>query len=478
MTGARVLVFGDTLLDSDIEGSVDRLCPDAPVPVVDVRAQCWRPGGAGLAALLAAREGHDVVLVTALGTDPPARRLADLLAAHVEVVRMPLRGATVCKTRIRAGDRPLLRVDAGDGRAGGAPTGDRFAAVLRDADAVLVSDYGRGVTADRGVREAIAGLVSQVPVVWDPHPRGARPVPGCRLVTPNEAEAARLAPAPAQEDTAQGLAAAAALRTSWRCDAVAVTLGARGAVLATAEECVAVPVPDIDVPGDCDTCGAGDAFAAAVTGALLATGSASAAVTAAVRGASRFVAAGGAASISSLPTAAPPTEHEPLPADRLPVRDVVARLRRRGGRLVATGGCFDLLHPGHLSLLRQARALGDTLVVCVNSDESVRRRKGPDRPIVPAADRIALLQALEPVDAVIMFEEDTPTVLLETLRPDLWVKGGDYTIPDLPEAAVVRRHGGEIVLIPLVSGYSTSRLVSAARTAARPEVRLRRRENV
>jgi rfaE bifunctional protein nucleotidyltransferase chain/domain/rfaE bifunctional protein kinase chain/domain len=478
MTGARVLVFGDTLLDSDIEGRVDRLCPDAPVPVVDVRAQCWRPGGAGLAALLAAREGHDVVLVTALGTDPAGRLLADLLAAHVEVVRMPLRGATVCKTRIRAGDRSLLRVDDGDGRAVGAPIGDRLPTVLRDADAVLVSDYGRGVTADPTVRDAIAGLASRVPVVWDPHPRGAWPVPGCRLVTPNEAEAARFAPAPDQETTAQGVAAAVVLRASWQCDAVAVTLGARGAALATAEGCTAVPVPDIDVPGNCDTCGAGDAFAAAVTGALLATGSVTVAVAAAVRGASRFVAAGGVASVSSVPTAAPLTEHEPLPEGRLPVVDIVARLRRRGGRLVATGGCFDLLHPGHLSLLRQARALGDTLVVCVNSDDSVRRRKGPDRPIVPAADRIALLEALEPVDAVIMFEEDTPAELLETLRPDLWVKGGDYTITDLPEAPVVRRHGGQVVLIPLVSGYSTSRLVLAARSAARPQARLRRKENV
>ncbi len=473
MTGSRVLVFGDTLLDSDIEGTVERLCPDAPVPVVDVRAQCWRPGGAGLAALLVAREGHDVVLVTALGTDPPARLLADLLAAHVEVVRMPQCGATVCKTRIRAGDRSLLRVDAGDGQAAGAPTGNRFPTVLRDAQAVLVSDYGRGVTADPGVRDAIAGLVSRAPVVWDPHPRGARPVPGCRLVTPNEAEAARAVDTPAE-----GLTAAAALRASWRCDAVAITLGARGAVLATAEECTAVPVPAIDVPADCDTCGAGDAFAAAVTGALLVNSSVSAAVAAAVHGASRFVAAGGAASVSSLPTAAPPTEHEPAPAGRLPVADVVARLRRRGGRLVATGGCFDLLHPGHLSLLRQARALGDTLVVCINSDESVRRRKGPDRPIVPAADRIALLEALEPVDAVIMFEEETPTALLETLRPDVWVKGGDYTITDLPEAPVVCGHGGQIVLIPLVSGYSTSRLVLAARAAVRPELRLRKKENV
>jgi rfaE bifunctional protein nucleotidyltransferase chain/domain len=117
-------------------------------------------------------------------------------------------------------------------------------------------------------------------------------------------------------------------------------------------------------------------------------------------------------------------------------------------------------------LLQQARALGDALVVCVNSDESVRRRKGPGRPIVPAADRIALLEALESVDAVIMFEEDTPAALLETVRPDVWVKGGDYTASDMPEAPVVRRHGGHIVITPLVGGYSTSRLVSAARSAA------------
>jgi rfaE bifunctional protein nucleotidyltransferase chain/domain/rfaE bifunctional protein kinase chain/domain len=473
MSGSRLVVFGDTLLDSDIEGRVDRLCPDAPVPVVDVRAQRWRPGGAGLAALLAARDGHDVVLITALGTDPPARLLADLLAAHVEVVRMPLRGATACKTRIRAGGRSLLRVDAGDGHAAGAPTGNRFPSVLRDAEAVLVSDYGRDVTADPSVRDALIGLVSRVPVVWDPHPRGARPVPGCRLVTPNEAEAEMSVPAPAE-----GPAAAAALRASWRCDAVAITLGARGAVLATADEYTAVPVPEIDVPRDGDTCGAGDAFAAAVTGALLVNSSVSAAVAVAVEGASEFVAAGGVASVSSPPSGPPPTEHQQPPTSRLPALDVVARLRRRGGRLVATGGCFDLLHPGHLSLLRQARALGDALVVCVNSDESVRRRKGPDRPIVTAADRIALLEALEPVDAVIMFDEDTPTALLETLRPDLWVKGGDYTVTDMPEAPMVRRYGGQIVIIPLVSEYSTSRLVSAARTGRRPEIRRRRKENV
>ena len=463
---SRLVVFGDTLLDSDVEGTVDRLCPDAPVPVVDVQARRWRPGGAGLAAVLAARAGHDVVLVTALGTDPAARRLVELLAADVELVRMPLRGTTVCKTRIRAGGRSLLRTDAGDGVAAGAPTGDRFQTVLRDAEAVLVSDYGRGVTGEPTVRDALIGLARRIPVVWDPHPRGAPPVAGCRLLTPNEAEAARTVAV-----KAEGLAAAAALRGWWCCDAVAITLGARGAALATADGSTALPVPNIEVSPRLDPCGAGDAFAAAVTAALPAATSMRAAVAAAVCAASKFVAGGGAASVIAAHTRQPPPS-------RLPALDMVARVRRRGGRLVATGGCFDLLHPGHLSLLRQARALGDALVVCVNSDESVRRRKGPSRPIVPAADRIALLEALEPVDAVIMFDEDTPAALLGTLRPDVWVKGGDYTGNALPEAPVLHRHGAEIVIIPLVSGYSTSRIVAATRTARRPDHRRRRKENV
>lgn len=466
MTGTRVVVIGDTVLDSDVEGLVDRLCPDAPVPVVDVQSQRWRPGGAGLAAVLAARAGHDVVLVTALGNDPPAGLLADLLASHVEVVRMPLRGATVCKTRIRTQGRSLLRVDAGDGRAAGPPAGYRLPAVLGAAGAVLVSDYGRGVTAESAVRDALIGAARRVPVVWDPHPRGAPPVPGCRLVTPNEVEAARSVPATLRE-----LAAAAALRRWWRCDAVAITLGARGAVLATAQETIAVPVPEVDISRDCDTCGAGDAFASAATGALLAGSSMSAAVAAAVGASAEFVAGGGVASISSLPPGRAPSASSSA-------LDVVTRLRRRGGQLVATGGCFDLLHPGHLSLLKQARALGHSLVVCVNSDESVRRRKGPGRPIVSAADRVALLEALEPVDAVITFDEDTPAAVLDTVRPDVWVKGGDYTLGDLPEAPVVRRHGGRIVIIPLVGGYSTSRLVSAARSTAAPGLRRRKEEKV
>ncbi|MGH4007421.1 MAG: D-glycero-beta-D-manno-heptose 1-phosphate adenylyltransferase [Pseudonocardiaceae bacterium] len=461
MSGSALVVLGDTLLDSDITGTVSRLCPDAPAPVVDLSTQCQRPGGAGLAALLAARAGHQVTLVTALGDDPPAQLLKQLLAAAVDVVAMPLRGATVCKTRVRAAGRSLLRIDSGDGRATGEAVGGRIEHAVRDtlcgAEAVLVADYGRGVTAVPALRAALAELACRVPMVWDPHPHGGPPVPGCQLATPNEREAATFTSA------AEGLATAALLRQRWRCCAVAMTVGARGALLATPDGCLAVPVPEIAVSRERDTCGAGDAFAAAVTGALLDTSSVTEAVRVAVAAAARFIAKGGVATLDPVVGGSDVTRPAPLTRS---AQDFVERLRRRGGRLVATGGCFDLLHPGHLSLLRQARALGDGLMVCLNSDESVRRRKGPSRPIVPVSGRVALLEALEPVDAVVVFDEDTPVALLEVLRPDVWVKGGDYALSDLPEVPLVSRYGGQTVIIPLVEGYSTTRLVSAARAGS------------
>ncbi|HYZ08449.1 MAG TPA: D-glycero-beta-D-manno-heptose 1-phosphate adenylyltransferase [Pseudonocardiaceae bacterium] len=461
MNRSTLVVVGDTLLDADVEGTAERLCPDAPVPVLDATGQRQRPGGAGLAALLAARAGHSVVLVTALSADPPGRMLADLLAGHVEVVRMPLRGATVCKTRIRAGGQSLLRIDSGDGRAAAGPIGSRAHEALRRAGAVLVADYGRGVAANPTVRGALAELAGRVPVVWDPHPKGAVPVPGCRLVTPNEAEAVGFAAEEGVEENTAEDAVPATLRDIWGCAALAVTLGARGALLYTPQGCEVVPVRGTAAPPGQDTCGAGDAFAAAVAGALLHGACPREAVTTAVGAAARFVAGGGAAALDTPATVTGMVR----PSAGCAALDIAARLRSAGRRLVATGGCFDLLHPGHLGLLRQARTLGDGLVVCLNSDESVRRGKGPGRPIVPAADRMAMLEALEPVDAVAVFDEDTPAALLELLRPDVWVKGGDYAVTDLPEADVVRRHGGEVAIIPMVEGYSTSRLVSAVRTA-------------
>ncbi|MEV0384569.1 PfkB family carbohydrate kinase, partial [Nonomuraea sp. NPDC050643] len=186
----RLVVIGDTFLDVDVEGAADRLCPDAPVPVIQVATEQARPGGAGLAALLAARDGAEVVLITAIGDDPDGRRLCGLLSEELDLVRLPLRGGTVRKTRIRSRGQTLVRLDTGDGVARYAPTSEAMEAI-GSAGAVLVSDYGRGVA--RMARDLLRD--GAVPVVWDPHPRGEPPMPGCALLTPSEAEARLLCPA-------------------------------------------------------------------------------------------------------------------------------------------------------------------------------------------------------------------------------------------------------------------------------------------
>ncbi|MEU0469279.1 D-glycero-beta-D-manno-heptose 1-phosphate adenylyltransferase [Amycolatopsis sp. NPDC006131] len=447
MTGPLVVV-GDTLLDIDVDGNADRLCPEAPVPVVDVGREWHRPGGAGLAARLAARSAADVVLVTALGADEGGARLARLLAGEVELCALPLEGETVRKTRIRAAGQSVVRLDHGDGRAAHEPLDERTVAVLREASAILVADYGRGVASHPQIRELLAA--TDAPVVWDPHPRGGPPVPGAALVTPNDSEAAKFAGEPGTPEEL-----AERLRAEWAAEAVAVTVGSKGAVLADGTGTRTIPVPNAArVPASVrpDTCGAGDRFASAVTAALFEGAALPNAVASAVESAARFVAAGAATALSE--------PAEPIrPPEGLTGFELAERVRRRGGRVVATGGCFDILHPGHVTLLRRARELGDALIVCVNSDESVRRLKGPGRPVVTAADRVRVLSALESVDAVVVFEESSPVEVLRTLRPDVWVKGGDYEGADLPEAEVIRENGGKVVLVPTVEGYSTTRLI-------------------
>jgi len=436
-----VVVVGDVLLDVDVVGSAERLCPDAPVPVVSDVDRRVRPGGAGLAALLAARAGEDVVLLTGLARDPAGAELRRLLADRVELVELPFRGSTVRKTRVRAAGQSLVRIDEGDGSVPDEPIGGSALAALRSADAVLVADYGNGTTDNGSLRSALSGLPAEVPLVWDPHPKGARPLARADLAVPNRSEAAPASPEPAE--------AAAALRRNWGCAAVAVTTGAEGAVLVPPEPAERF-TPATAVSGD--VCGAGDRFAVAALSALLHRKTVADAVSCAVDSASRFIADGGAAELSQRTA-----EQRSGSTDAL---ELAARVRAGGGRVVATGGCFDLLHPGHVRLLERARELGDALVVCLNSDDSVRRRKGPHRPVLTAADRARMLAALEPVDAVAVFDEDTPAGLLAELRPDVWVKGEDYDRRDLPEAEVVRRFGGRTVLVPLVDGHSTTRLLA------------------
>ena len=264
-----IVVVGDALLDRDVHGSVDRLSPDAPVPVFDYEAEVLRPGGAGLAAALAARDGHEVKLVTALADDAAACALRGALdRAGVDVIDIGLEGCTPEKVRFFAGQQQLLRVDRGDRNTpvGSATTAARTA--LSWTDAVLVADYGRGVAAEGGLRETLAELCSLVPVVWDPHPHGPPPVPGVTIATPNESELRRAA---ARGDdglrTTEIAEGAQLLHRRWSTHALCVTRGREGALLVTPER-APVAIPAEPVRGG-DSCGAGDRFSSRLTSALV-----------------------------------------------------------------------------------------------------------------------------------------------------------------------------------------------------------------
>ncbi|MGA4731449.1 PfkB family carbohydrate kinase [Micromonospora taraxaci] len=471
-----VVVLGDTLLDRDVEGVVNRLCPDSPVPVLDETSAVDRPGGAGLAAVFAAAQGAEVVLVTALADDAGGARLSALLAAAgVQVYPLALPGATPEKIRLRARGRVLLRHDRGGASGEPGEPSDEVLRVIGSASAVLVSDYGRGVARQPALRDALAA--TRAPVVWDPHPRGPEAVPGVHLATPNESEVRELVPAvPGASRLATASRGAQGLRRRWRAGAVAVTLGGDGALLCHAGSTpLVVPTPG---SAEGDTCGAGDRFAAAASLALAEGALVSEAVQVAVAEASRFVAGGGVA--AALPSDLAPARSTPgrgvfrslprggMAGDPVGVAAVATLLREvraAGGTVVATGGCFDLLHAGHVATLQAARQLGDCLIVCLNSDASVAGLKGPDRPVMSEGDRSRVLSALSCVDAVLVFDEPTPAATLSWVRPDIWVKGGDYATGGgddatvLPEAEVLRRWGGNTVVVPYLDGRSTTDMI-------------------
>ncbi len=471
-TPGPLVVIGDALLDCDMDGEVSRLCPDAPVPVIEGAVPAWRPGGAALAALLAATEEIPVILVAPLGDDEASAAVRALLAPHVTVVSLPLTGQLAEKTRFRAGGRTLLRADRGGGAAGPAGRrggrGDRRgrgSAGLR----LRPRRHRRRVRPGRAEPSGSADSAGMGPAS-----QGAGPVPRTRLATPNYAEALAAVgqpAAPGRHLLQSAAAAAGQLSRSWEANAVVVTLGEHGWVLVQGGA------------GPLVRAGAAAGGQRRLRGGRplrRRRGGRTPARRPHLRGgdrrdSGRVVLSRGRRGQALLvarqnrrgdpAAAAAAVEPAGAPAGGRAGQDaseLARRIRAAGGTVVATGGCFDLLHAGHVSLLQAARSLGDCLIVCLNADASVRRLKGDGRPLNCEADRVGMLAALECVDAVTVFAEDTPCTALERIQPDIWVKGGDYDGWDLPEAALLKNWGGVAVTVPYLSGRSTTRLHAAS----------------
>lgn len=297
----RITVVGDTLLDEDIDGASTRLSPDAPVPVVEIGSRVSRAGGAGLVARMLAVDGFDVSLVTVLGNDQAADRIRGLLAG-VRIVADDAGAPTPIKTRVRANGFPIARLDEGCDPAPVPQASEEMLRAIALADAIVVADYGRGLTAHPAIRLALAERAGRVPLVWDPHPRGTRPVPNTTLATPNQAEAAAVVGV--ARETVHTPSAIRALHETWECASLAITLGEDGALLSKGpqDKCLWFAADRVSTH---DPCGAGDRFAASAIAALAAGAELADAVRGAVAAASAYLARGGVRALAG--------NHPPVP---------------------------------------------------------------------------------------------------------------------------------------------------------------------
>lgn len=472
--GVKVLVVGEAMLDSYLAGSAGSICREAPVPIVVVAERKDVPGGAANAAANVRSLGGEPLLLSVIGDDSEGdllwRALEDRGVATDHLFIQNSR-RTLAKQRVLAEAQLLVRFDQGSVGPIDAEveTGliDRLRRLYFDCDAVLVSDYGYGVLTPRIIR-AIAGLQAQLPrtlVMDSKNPaayRRLRPT----AVKPNYAEALRLlGERPAGDPRArvdQMVSHGERLLSLTGARSVVVTLDFDGAVLfergAPAYRTYARPTVHSRAAG------AGDTFVSAFTLALAAGGPSTAAAELASAASAIVVGKDGTATCS-----AQELRHHlsaegkiVLALPRLVER--VESYRAQGRRIVLTNGCFDILHSGHIAFLDRARGLGDVLIVGVNTDEGVRRLKGPARPINRLEDRLQVLAALSGVDHVTAFAEDTPINLIRAVRPDVFVKGGDYTRETLPEAPFVEELGGVVQILPYIEDRSTTGIIERIRS--------------
>ena len=469
----RILVVGDLLLDRYVFGAAERISPEAPIPILLATGQEDRLGGAASVAAMLIRLEADAILAGVVGDDESGRILRqclDELGLGDEHVRTDPSRPTTLKQRYvaRAQDRhpqQILRVDVEARAPLAARVGEELLEGLESCwarcDIVLVSDYGKGVCTPGLLRHVFerAGRHGKR-VIVDPARGGDYSrYSGCCCLTPNRRETG-LATGRSVENACQALDAGEQLRRQLDLEAVVVTLDHEGMVLCHHDGRSQVfPTRERQVY---DVTGAGDMVLSVIGLTLAAGGDYPEAITLANAAAGLEVERLGVVTVSRAELAAE-LGALPLPSPRkqLSIAELVAELdrrRQRGQRVVFTNGCFDILHAGHVHCLQQARAFGDFLVVGLNSDASVCRLKGQGRPLHRSAERASVLAALACVDAITVFDEDTPLRLIEAVRPDLLVKGGDYRPEQVIGREFVESTGGRLVLIPLVEGLSSTRL--------------------
>ncbi len=460
----RILVAGDAMLDEYLFGDALRISPEAPVPIIKTRTTELRPGGAANVALNVAALGGQVRLLAVVGDDARAEVLTQLLSSagvdckFIEASGLP----TIHKLRVLSRNQQLIRLDSEEPLAGHEEAfATLFAKSLQDVRAIVFSDYGKG-TLSRIEPLVALGREHGIPVLVDPKGVDFERYRGASVLTPNQTEFEAVVGA--CHDEAEFRSAGEALRVRLDLDALLVTRGERGMTLfsggAQALDLAAEAREVFDVTG------AGDTVVALMAAGISSGLAWEDAAALANLGAGLVVRKIGVATFS--PSELRLALHRRGAGGRGLVgvdelETLVNEARLRGERIVMTNGCFDILHAGHVSYLEEAKGLGDRLIVAVNDDASVRKLKGPARPITPLEDRMAVLAGLAAVDWVVPFSAETPAALIARLLPDVLVKGGDYEADEIAGGKAVITNGGEVRILGLKKGRSTSALVQSIR---------------
>jgi D-beta-D-heptose 7-phosphate kinase / D-beta-D-heptose 1-phosphate adenosyltransferase len=476
--GSRVFILGDVMLDRYVYGRVERISPEAPIPVLHYQSERIMLGGAANVARNIVALGGEALLVGALGDDADGDLIAGPLIAGDRIdgrfIRVPGH-PTTAKVRYVSGGQQIMRLDREQRLHLCGPDIEAICSWLLSAansvSAVVLSDYAKGVVAPALIGRVVdIARAHRIPVVVDPKSRDVARYAGATVLTPNASEAAAIAGVECVDDS-RAEEAAIILREIAGVEAVVLTRGARGMTVYDPREPdgAFAHVPTA-APEVFDVSGAGDTVVAALALALAAGASVTTAArignaTAGIAVGKRGTAVVHARELSAALGGARAGE-DPKIVDNETAAAVVADWQAHGLRVGFTNGCFDLLHPGHVELLKRSRAACDRLVVALNADASVRRLKGESRPVQNEHARSVVMAAIDTVDLVTLFGADTPLRLIELLKPDYLIKGADYTIATVVGADVVQSYGGKVLLIPLERGHSTASIIARANVGA------------
>ena len=464
----RALVVGDLMLDEYLWGMTERISPEAPVQVVEVQRQDLRLGGAGNVINNLLALGCQVDVASVLGNDDDGRLLRHRLEEKEVNIRgvLQVEGRTTSrKTRVLASNQQMLRIDRESNNEIAAEQEQHLLKYIEGEiahyDVVLISDYLKGVLTERVLRAVIdACRASGIPIVVDPKGNDYQKYRGATLLTPNRKEA-QLASQVEICDLDSLRVAGTTLRSGLDLEALVLTRSEEGMTLFKRDG------SEVHLPTEArevfDVSGAGDTVLCLFGLGLACSLSLEETAALANMAAGIVVAKVGTSTVTPdelLEVAGRQHSDSDL---KIKSRDSIARemdsLRSQGKKIVFTNGCFDLLHVGHVKYLQRARQLGDLLVLGLNSDASIRRLKGPKRPLINEEERAHVLAALDCIDHVVVFDEDTPLELLEAVRPDVLVKGGDYTVDGVVGRELVESYGGKVELIQFVDGKSTTSII-------------------